>query len=149
MAVSEGEIGRFTPERSGLEEMSISGLLRRVMAFSPLVLEQSGKHYISTLTKPVYRRAPRFCHSLSNSARLQKDFCVPTLVVDRAAKRFARVSASFSGKPSLRRTAKLPMKASPAPVVSTALTLKAGTISTPSEPATKEPRSPRVMTPFL
>src|SRR5258705_9123264 len=57
MAVSEGEIGRFTSERSGLEEMSIPGLLRRVMAFSPLVLEQSAKPYLSTLTKPVYRRA--------------------------------------------------------------------------------------------
>src|SRR6266404_326763 len=116
MAVSEGELGRFTPERSRLEEMSIPGLLRRVMAFSPLVLEQSGKPYLSTLTKPVYRRAPRFCHSLSNSPRLQKDFCVPTLVVDRAAKRYPRVRASFYGKPSIRNRPKLPMKASPAPV---------------------------------
>ena len=52
------------------------------------------------------------------------DFCVPTRVVDRAAYRLARATASRSGRPSARKTARLPMNASPAPVVSTRVHLE-------------------------
>src|ERR1039458_6913662 len=43
-------------------------------------------------------------------------------VVDNAAYRLARLTASRSGRPSPRKVAKLPIKASPAPVLSTLFT---------------------------
>src|SRR5215471_16449181 len=68
----------------------------------------------------------RCVHSASKRARSKNDFCVPIPVVDRAAYRFARRKASFSGTPSPRKTAKLPMNASPAPVLSMLWTGKGG-----------------------
>src|ERR1700693_771012 len=59
----------------------------RVLSWRSLSNETAwpGKLHLNTLTKPVYRLALRFCHSFSNSARVQNDFCVPTFVVESAA----------------------------------------------------------------
>ena len=70
---------------------------------------------------------------------------MPTPVVERPAYRFARRTASRSGNPSARKTAKLPINASPAPVLSTAFTGNAGRCSFTSRPARREPFAPSVM----
>src|SRR5579862_84714 len=89
--------------------------------------------------------APRLRHSALKVFRVEKDFCVPTPVVESAAYKFARRTASFSGKPSARKTAKLPMNASPAPELSTLLTENDGACSFAESVETKAPFSPSVM----
>ena len=62
----------------------------------------------------------------------------------QAATSLARRAATGSGKPSARKTARLPVKASPAPVGSTAITAVAGTCSVDRSSTIIAPRSPSV-----
>src|ERR1019366_6364771 len=91
---------------------------------------------------PLY--APRAAHSASNRSRVTNDFCVPAPSVDSAAYRLARATASISAVPSARKHARLPMNASPAPVVSTGRTANAGTWVIPSGPPHSAPFAPNV-----
>src|ERR1700720_1676949 len=109
MAVSEGEIAPGCVSRASSDVLLVLVLSCKVMEISTQWTECLGKLHLNTLAKLVYRLAPRFCHSFSNSARAQNDFCVPTFIVESAAYKFARRRASFSGIPSPRKTAKLPM----------------------------------------
>ena len=84
-AVSEGETapGIRTESRSGSD---IAGVLSRgVMGFPHRIRKTAWTLHLITTLRRVYTRAQRFCHSFSNSARFQNDFCVPTFVVERAA----------------------------------------------------------------
>src|SRR5436190_3831440 len=87
IAVSEGEIapGAETESELSLESRIAGGLSRRVMESLHRIGEITSMLHLITLLELVYRREPRFCHSFSNSARLQNDFCVPTFVVESAA----------------------------------------------------------------
>jgi hypothetical protein len=67
-----------------------------------------------------------FLINVSTSARVGKEGCAPNLVVASAPAAFPKRIASGMDLPSPKATAKAPIKASPAAVVSTGLTLNAG-----------------------
>src|ERR1022692_770966 len=132
---------RIVPVKK-LEAPFLAGKLARVRPRTPAEHRDEAKynrervamHHKHCVNSPVPLRgfilewvmrasqALRRVHSASKALRLGNDFCVPTPVVDMAAYRFARATASASASPSLRKTARLPIKASPAPLVSTGLT---------------------------
>ena len=68
----------------------------------------------------------------------------PSWVTDRAAAAAANRTAWSSSLCSASATARAPLKTSPAAVVSTAWTEKAGTMPVPAPPATTAPCCPRV-----
>jgi len=71
--------------RASSDALSVLVLSCKVMAVSTEMRQVTWKYHLNTLAKLVYRLALRFCHSFSNSARVQNDFCVPTFVVESAA----------------------------------------------------------------
>src|SRR5262249_7791981 len=82
--------------------------------------------------------------SASTSPRRGNEVCVPALVTDSAATALALRTASGRGEPSDRKTARAPIKASPAPLVSTACTGGAARCKGAGPVTISAPRSPRV-----
>ena len=80
---------------------------------------------------------------VSTSVRVGKDAWVPGRVTHSAAARLARRTASSSGTLSTRKTARLPMNASPAPEASTACSGTPGTYFTVCPSTTSTPRPQR------
>src|SRR5258707_443357 len=87
IAVSDGEMapGIEAEIESRLESCIAGGLSRGVMESLYRIGETASIVHLITTATHVYRRGHRVCHSFSNSARLQNDFCVPTFVVESAA----------------------------------------------------------------
>src|SRR5258707_15708740 len=67
------------------ESRIAGGLSRGVMESLYRIGETALIVHLIIMATHVYRREHRVCHSFSNSARLQNDFCVPTFVVESAA----------------------------------------------------------------
>ena len=70
----------------------------------------------------------------------------PGLVTASAAAAAAQAAASWSGRPSARATARAPLKASPAPTVSTASTRGAGMPREEPSSTIRQPSAPSVIT---
>ena len=83
-------------------------------------------------------------NSFSTSSVSGKDGCAPNLVTASAPQAQAYCTASSSDLPFNNPTAKPPMKASPAAVVSTTFTLKAGICFAPSLFTINAPFAPSV-----
>ncbi|PYN06851.1 MAG: hypothetical protein DME06_18000, partial [Candidatus Rokuibacteriota bacterium] len=93
--------------------------------------------------RPTGPERPR---SASTSARRGREGRAPRLVQASAAAAVANRSACQRAAPSASPTARAPLKASPAAVVSTAVTGNAGTARSPAAAEASAPRSPSVTT---
>ena len=91
-------------------------------------------------------RSQTSASSASTSSRIGTALWAPMRVTAIAEAAVAKRTASESGRPSESATASAPLKVSPAPVVSTASTLRAATRSQLSAPLTSAPSLPSVTT---